>query len=325
MRTRANFANLNKRRGVNLSLSDLSGCCVLVLAILLASCGGLSVPEPPVVTEPGQLAELQDMFGTFYTYFPTTAPQGPEILVLVHCTPPKDGTAEANAEFYATTWIPFAEEQPYLLIAPAFNHEDFSSRYGDQALSGYRGLFGREIGADDWVLRLVSAHQAAYGLENEPFYLYGHSAGAQFTARFLVTHPESVKGAIIIAAATHPMPDPEVAWPFGMGALHADIEWDADTVKRVDIIPDKEEWLAATQILLTVIVGLEDRAELPLSLIPGQKGRNRFTIARNWVRDMAAFTEANGLESRFEVDIIPRQGHSMTGLLSYSQKALASQ
>lgn len=102
------------------------------------------------------------------------------------------------------------------------------------------------------------------------------------------------------------------------------IEWDAETVNEVDIVPDDEKWLAATQVPLTVIVGLEDRAELPLSLIPGQKGRNRFTIARNWVRDMGAFAQANGFESRFRIDIIPGQGHSMVGLLPYSQEALAS-
>jgi pimeloyl-ACP methyl ester carboxylesterase len=271
------------------------------------------------------LAEGRDAFGTFYAYVPLAAPERPEILVLVHGTPPKDGTAEENAEFYATSWIDFAEKWGFLLIAPVFNQEDFSSRFGDHALSGYRGLFGRDIGADEWVLRLVRAHQEAYGASNGSFYLYGHSAGGQFVGRFLVTHPESVKSAVITSAATYPQPRTEVAWPFGMGELHAEIEWDEDTARHVDVVPDEEKWLAATQVPLTVIVGLNDTAELPLTLIPDQEGRNRFTIAGNWVQDMAAFAAANGLESRFNFDIIPAQGHSMTGLLPYSQAALAPQ
>jgi hypothetical protein len=40
---------------------------------------------------------------------------------------------------------------------------------------------------------------------------------------------------------------------------------------------------------------------------------------------MAAFAEANGLESHFKLEIIPAQGHSMSGLLPYSQEALVSQ
>jgi pimeloyl-ACP methyl ester carboxylesterase len=313
-----------KRCGVDPRGAIITSSVVLILLVVISACGPTPLPVPPTAHKPGQLAEGRDLFGTFYAYVPTTIPEEPEILVLVHGTPPKDDTAEANAELYATTWIDFAEEQGYILIAPAFNQENFSSRRGDHAMTGYRGLFGREIGADEWVLRLVRAHQEAFGSENEPFYLYGHSAGGQFTGRFLVTHPESVKRVVITAAATYPQPTTEVAWPFGMGELHADIEWDADTVRRVDIEPDKEKWLAATQVPLTVIVGLNDTAELPAVYIPGQKGRNRLAIARNWVKDMAAFAEANGLESQFKIEMIPGRGHSMGGLVPYSQGALTA-
>lgn len=270
------------------------------------------------------MIEQQDVFGTFYTYMPTIIPEKPQTLVLVHGTPSDGQPAASNAQFYVTNWIDFAEENGFILIAPAFNQQDFSSRFGDQALSGYRGLFGREIGADEWVLRLVKAHQQAFGMANEPFYLYGHSAGGQFTGRFLVTHPERVKKAVITSAATYPQPNPELAWPFGMGELHAEIEWDAETIKPVDVVPDKEKWLAATQIPLTVIVGLNDTAKLSSALIPGQKGKNRYTIGRNWVQDMALLAEANGLESHFKLEIIPGQGHSMSGLIPYSQEALIS-
>ena len=325
MKTHTVVASVFKRGGADLRTTLTTKCLLLLLVIILSACGRAFEPEVPVAAEPGRLADGQDVYGTFYAYVPATIQENPEILVLVHGTPPKDGTAAANAEFYAAAWIDFAEEHGFTLIAPAFNQEDFSSRYGDRAMSGYRGLFGREIGADEWVLRLVRAYQQAAGSADERFYLYGHSAGGQFTSRFLVTHPGFVKRAVITSAATYPQPDPEVTWPFGMGELHADIEWNADTSKHVDIVPDEGTWLAATQVPLTVIVGLEDRAQLPVSLIPGQKGRNRFTIARNWVRDMGTFAKENGMESRFELDIIPGQGHSMTGLLSYSQKALAPQ
>jgi hypothetical protein len=109
-----------------------------------------------------------------------------------------------------------------------------------------------------------------------------------------------------------------------MGELHTDIEWDSETIEHVDVVPDKQKWLAATQIPLTVIVGLNDTAELPSDLIPDQKGKNRFTIARNWIQDISIFAEANGLESRFKLNIIPGKGHSMSGLSSYSQEALLS-
>jgi poly(3-hydroxybutyrate) depolymerase len=294
----------------------------LIIPVLLLACSSPPVPEVPVSIEPGEVTKGEDQFGSFFSYVPTTVPDEPEFLVIVHGTPFKEETEEWGAEYYLRSWIPFADAHGSVLTAPTFNQENFSSRLGDHAMSGYRGLFGREIGADDWVLRLVEAYQVGLGTESQPFYLYGHSAGGQFTGRFLVTHPEMVKRAVISSAATYPQPDPEVAWPFGMGELHADIEWDSETITHVDIMPEREKWQAATQITLTVIVGLDDTAKLPADLIPGQKGDERITIAQNWVEDMASFAEADGLETRFEISIIPGIGHSMSGLLRYSQQAL---
>ena len=78
---------------------------------ILSACGSPSIPAPPTAYEPGQLAKHEDVFGTFFTYMPTIIPENPEILALVHGTPPKVETAEANAEFYISSWIDFAEEQ----------------------------------------------------------------------------------------------------------------------------------------------------------------------------------------------------------------------
>ncbi len=305
----------------NLRKSIVTTICLL-LALIGPSCGIEPVPTAPVARQPGQVTKLDDLFGVFYVYVPTTAPAEPEIVVLVHGTPAKTDTAEATAEYYITHWLNFAEQQGLVLIAPAFNQENFSSRLGDHALSGYRGLFGREIGADEWVLRLVRAQQQALGSPAKPFYLYGHSAGGQFVGRFVVTHPEQVKQAVITAAATYPQPNPDIAWPFALGELHTEIEWAETAINRVDIVPDKQLWLAATQIPLTVIVGLGDTAEVPV--YPGQKGKNRFIIGRNWVQDMAALAEANGLKSRIQFEMIPGKGHSMIGLTPYSQEALLS-
>lgn len=323
--TQKYLPNQRKRYSVLLMHSIRTCLFVLLFITIFSACSPASLPKPPTGHQPGTLEMAEDVFGRFYAYVPTTVPEKPEILVLVHGTPPEDQTAEENARYYAASWIDFAEGQGVILIAPAFNQGDFSSRLGDHSMSGYRGLFGREIGADEWVLRLVKAHHQAFGSADDRFILYGHSAGGQFTGRFLVTHPESVKQAVITSAATYPQPNTQVAWPFGIGELHTEIEWDPDTFQQVDIVPDKGKWLAATQIPLTVIVGLNDTAELPAALIPGQKGKNRFTIARNWIQDMAAFAEENGLESQFKLELIPGRGHSMSGLIPYSQAALISE
>jgi len=55
-----------------------------------------------------------------------------------------------------------------------------------------------------------------------------------------------------------------------------------------------------------------------------EDGKTRIAIARQWVQDMAAFAEENGLESQLKLEIIPGKGYSMGGLILYSQGALVS-
>lgn len=296
-----------------------------VLVAILTSCQTETIPELTAVYEKEKVTEIKDIYGTFFVYVPQSMPTEPDILVLVHGTPAKSDTPEKTAVYYINNWLDFAEEQGIVLIAPAFSHENFSSRKGEieDMMTGYRGLFGREIGADEWALRIVNAYQQALGDTDGKFSLYGHSAGGQFVGRFLVTHPEVVEKAVITAAATYPQPNPDLAWPFGMGELHTQIEWDENTIVNEDVIPDVDKWLEATQIPLTVIVGMNDTAGQPER--PGQKGANRMLIGRNWVQDMKQFAQEHGLECGYEFEAIPGKGHSMSGLVAFSQEAMASQ
>ena len=290
--------------------------------LLLTSCQNTVREKSTPLLIPGEITENQDIYGTYYLYNPTSPSDPPQSLVVIHGTPAKDLSAGETALYYAEHWAPFAEEQGWLLLVPAFNQADFSSRKGEitDALTGYRGLFGREIGADEWVLRLLGLGWQALGWEERPFLLYGHSAGGQFVARFLVAHPGLVEMAVISAAVTYPQPDPAVAWPYGMGALSSEITWEDGTTALVEVNPDKTKWLAATQVETKVIVGLDDLE--PQLARPGQEGKVRLAIGQNWVKAMGEFAAENGLESQIVFEAIPGKSHSMLGLLPFCQDAL---
>lgn len=76
-----------------------------------------------------------------------------------------------------------------------------------------------------YVNRLVdrSASPLIPGFDGR-FLLHGHSAGGQFAARYLVTHPSRLRGVILSAPSTYPFPDPTVVWPNGMGATKRDAQ-----------------------------------------------------------------------------------------------------
>ena len=132
-----------------------------LLIIFLSACSILQSKDPPTQYESGQIIEVLDAYGTFFVYAPNPSPKSPEILVLIHGTPAETETPEETAYYYTYNWRNFAERQGYILVVPAFNQADFSSRHGEitDSLTGYRGLFGRKIDADEWVLRLVAAYR----------------------------------------------------------------------------------------------------------------------------------------------------------------------
>jgi hypothetical protein len=105
-----------------------------------------------------------------------------------------------------------------------------------------------------------------------------------------------------------------------MGPLSGEIVWEDGTSAEVEVLPDPETWLKATQLPITVIVGLND-LEPQLSR-PGQEGRVRPVIGKNWVEAMKVFAAEQGLESQIAFEAVPGAGHSMLGLLPYTHKAL---
>jgi pimeloyl-ACP methyl ester carboxylesterase len=295
---------------------------ILIMFVLsLTACQSQSSDTYYGIFDKGEITLNKDLYGNFYLYTPTSLGYETEILVVIHGTPAKDLSAGETALYYAENWAEFAEEKGFILLVPAFNQADFSSRKGEitDALTGYRGLFGREIGADEWILRLVDKIQLITE-NNEPIYLYGHSAGGQYVGRFLVTHPDQVKRGVISAAVTYPQPDPSIPWPYGMGPLSGEIVWEDGTSTEVEVLPNPETWLKATQLPVTVIVGLND-LEPQLSR-PGQEGQVRPVIGKNWVEAMRVFAAEHGFESQITFEAIPGAGHSMLGLLPYTQKAL---
>lgn len=52
--------------------------------------------------------------------------------------------------------------------------------------------------------------------------LHGHSAGAQFAARYLVTHPERLEEVVLSAPSAYPFPDAALPWPDGMARVVRD-------------------------------------------------------------------------------------------------------
>lgn len=219
------------------------------------------------------------------------------VLVLGHGYPWVDGSQSDHflaeyAQAVVERWTAFARAHHAIVVAPAFGGSEFS---------GYRALFGRKIDADEFVNAVVDQvakeHIPSF---NGRFSLHGHSAGAQFAARYLVTHPERLEEVVLSAPSAYPFPDPALPWPDGMAPVvrdqqsgsHADGKA-PDRAAGAVFIPRSQGWLAAaSEVSVTVLVGTQDIERRPPE--PGQQGSTRIERATAWIDSMRRHAGASG-------------------------------
>jgi len=293
---------------------------VSLLAVLAAGLIFLLAPESPPETQQGRITPVHVEHGSYLQYIPSTVAATPEIVVLVHGTPDKGKSAFDTVEIYIEQWTDFAEETGAIVLSIAFDQHGYGSIEGGE-LGGYRSLMGRTIGADAFAEEIVDYYRAAFGIADERFYLYGHSAGGQFVARYSVTHPHRVKGAVISAAGRYPYPTQSVAWPFGMGRLQTPFQWDENEPEiMLDVRPDPAGWVEAAGLPLVVVVGLNDTE--PQYEDPGQQGSTRLRNGSAWVRAMNTYAEENGGEGNVRFSAVPGRGHSALGIMPFCQEEL---
>jgi len=288
---------------------------------------GFAAISPPVraagrsteweLSSRGRVATLETTFGPVAYFVPRVASRN--VVVLAHGYPWPDGWLFgpfllAYAQSAARRWVAFAESNAAIVLVPAMGAGEFA---------GYREMFGRRIDADEYVNTLVdrSAGPLINGFEGR-FALHGHSAGGQFAARYLVTHPSRLHHAILSAPSTYPFPDAKIAWPNGMGAVIRDAPSGARAGKLYS--SDPGGWLrAASEVPVTVLVGSRDTETRPAS--PGQPGTTRLDRAKAWVRAMTRLAESSKKTSTVRLVIEPGLDHDEAAIGVPAQRILAAE
>lgn len=176
----------------------------------------------------GWIAPRHDAFGEWLQYVPNDIDLATaRIMVVIHGTNgPSFNEIEGepltagfrNAIKYARRqgWLALAEQENLVVITPAWEDWTFANySYPDHG-GGYRGLYGRDIRADQWLHRIVDRYARA-GVGDGRFFMIGHSAGGQFTNFYASQHPARLLGAVTESAGRYVQPSTGIAWPSGLG------------------------------------------------------------------------------------------------------------
>ena len=169
-----------------------------------------------VAMKPGRgrfkMAGRSGAVAVWYALPRTLAPRSPILFVL-------PGVLRNGAE-YRDIWAPHAEAAGALLLVPEFPKK------------AYPGVAGYNLGnmvdaAGSWndrsrwafsvIERLFDEASRLIGSERPDYWLYGHSAGAQFVQRFVLFMPEArLGGAVAANAGWHTLPSFEEQFPYGL-------------------------------------------------------------------------------------------------------------
>lgn len=125
-----------------------------------------------------------------------------------------------NGEHYRNDWLPHAKKYGVILLAPEFSEKDFPGA----AFYNYGGAVdskGHRRPEDQWTFSylepIFDQVRVATGNSTATYYLYGHSAGAQFVHRYLYFLPKARVAKVVAAnAGWWTLPDFAIKFPYGL-------------------------------------------------------------------------------------------------------------
>jgi len=268
-----------------------------ILATLPSAIPAASLPQ-------GAAQRTLNIAGTpieIYTYKPAHYAGGPLLLSL-------HGLAR-NAQGYRNHAVALADRHGFLVVAPLFDRERFSTwRYQQGGMvrpssrdgEGDLRLEPREQWTGYQFLRIIEAVRTLENAPRLPYYLLGHSAGGQTLSRFAAFIPHEARRIVIANPSTWLWPARDARFPFGFGGLPDELA--SDTVLQ--------RYLAQP---ITVLLGTADVKTTPdLNVSPPamRQGENRYERGRNVYRAAQALAAERGWPFNWQLVEVPEVGHS---------------
>jgi hypothetical protein len=172
----------------------------------------------------------------------------------------------------------------------------------------------RVLQSEQWTVHYVQAlvewarrHERR---SNVPYYLFGHSAGAQFLSRVAAfTLPFDARRIVIANSSSYVLPSLDVRAPYGFEGMYGDIEGERQI----------REYL---RLPVTIYLGQEDTGSEDLVMNPTamQQGKNRLERGRFVFELARSLAIRRGWTFGWSKVEVPGVGHSIYGML-YAREA----
>ena len=223
-----------------------------------------------------------------------------------------------NAAGYLAYTQALAERYGFLLVAPLFDRERFPTwRYQAGGIARYaRPPESRPLQLEPesrWTARmlldLIEAVRREENAPDLPYYLVGHSAGAQLLSRFAAFVPHAARRIVVANPSTYLWPTREAHFPFGFGGL-PDAIGSEEAIRRYLAQP------------VTIFLGTSDVVrDGTLNVTAGamRQGLNRYERGLQVFQTARELAKNRGWDFNWRLVEAPGVGHSARAMYASPQ------
>jgi hypothetical protein len=244
---------------------------------------------------------------TVYTYRPQRYRVNDPILFVMH------GVLR-NGREYRDQWIVEAERFGVLLIAPEFSAKHYPGMYNQGNMFDDQG---KPVDPSKWTFsaieHLFDRVNKMIGGTNPTYYLYGHSAGAQFVHRLVIFRPDArVQKAVAANAGWYVMPN-DVEFPYGL--------------KRSGLSSDQLRRAFRQRLVILLAEDDTDENDEYLLKTPAAmaQGSHRVARGRTFFREAHEAAHKLAVPLHWELKTVPGVKHDNAQTASWGAKVMFEQ
>ena len=216
-----------------------------------------------------------------------------------------------NAKDYISAWIPHIKNKNIILVAPQFDKSSF--RYF-ALLESATSSGNINNNPDDYINKSISSFfnffQSKFSLSTNKYMMFGHSAGAQFTHRYmLLSNDKRISRAVIANAGWYTFLN-ENNFPYGIKN------------SPIDISSDHIKWFMSNKTSL--LIGNND---INLKSVNSSKGAQRQGITRvdranSYFESLVNISDDNNIPFRWSYKVVDEVDHDYLKMTPVAAKIL---
>ena len=203
-----------------------------------------------------------------------------------------------NAEDYLSEWRPYIANKNVIVVAPKFTKESFKY-FALLEMAQSSGKVNKDESEyiNNSISLIFNFIKSKFSLNTQTYSMFGHSAGAQFTHRYmLLSHDKRISSAVIANAGWYTFIS-TAEFPYGI--KNAPIKISSDHIR----------WYTASKVNL--LIGSDDIGFKSLNTSKGAQiqGINRYERANNYFNTLIKEAEKNNYVLRWNFKVLDNVDH----------------